>query len=273
MRTIVYGNGKSRLKWDLKQNLHDDIITWGCNRIYNDIVVDNLVAMDYWIQHAVYTSGYANKNNCWFADWSVLPKEFDINHMREGWEKIIENDRTEYGCVVNAHHKPPVIGLYIIWVNEEDKVNEVEFPKEWSSGTTAVHLACQKGAKEIYLMGFDMSAKPINNVYEEEQTKTHRSDPHAKMSKVNDMFSDEVVDSIKNHAANAGRLDEITKKLDEMKSNLNARPDWVQQMKMTIKEFSDVQFIWVEPDKRTERLDMNNLTYDTYENIRRKICR
>ena len=37
MRTIVYGNGKSRLKWDLKQNLHDDIITWGCNRIYNDV--------------------------------------------------------------------------------------------------------------------------------------------------------------------------------------------------------------------------------------------
>ena len=26
MRTVVYGNGKSRLKWDLKQNLHDDIM-------------------------------------------------------------------------------------------------------------------------------------------------------------------------------------------------------------------------------------------------------
>ena len=32
---------------DLKQNLDDDIITWGCNRIYNDAVVDNLVAVDY----------------------------------------------------------------------------------------------------------------------------------------------------------------------------------------------------------------------------------
>ena len=58
-----------------------------------------------------------------------------------------------------------------------------------------------------------------------------------------------------------------------MKRDLDARPEWVQEMKMTMKEFSNVKFIWVEPDKRTKRLDMNNLTYDTYENIRRKICR
>ena len=61
-RTLVYGNGKSRLKWDLKQNLHDDIITCGCNRIYNDVKVDNLVALDHWVQHAIYTSGYAKDN-------------------------------------------------------------------------------------------------------------------------------------------------------------------------------------------------------------------
>ena len=234
MRTVVYGNGKSRLKWDLKQNLHDDIITWGCNRIYNDIVVDNLVAMDYWIQHAVYTSGYANKNKCWFADWSVLPKEFDINHMREGWEKIIENDRTEYGCVVNAHHKPPVIGLYIIWVNEEDKVNEVEFPKEWSSGTTAIHLACQHGSSEIYLMGFDLSENPLNNVYEVFQDgQKMKSDPH----------------------------------------RFCHRSDWANEMKTVIQEFPNTKFIWIEPHELSMKFDMNNLTYDTYENIRRKICR
>ena len=38
-------------------------------------------------------------------------------------------------------------------------------------------------------------------------------------------------------------------------------------------EFRDTQFIWVEPDRDTVKFDMNNLTYDTYENIRRKICR
>ena len=61
--------------------------------------------------------------------------------------------------------------------------------------------------------------------------------------------------------------------LGAMKIDFEIRPDWVQEMKTTIKEFSDVKFIWVEPDERTLRLDMNNLTYDTYENIRRNICR
>ena len=106
MRTVVYGNGKSRLKWDLKQNLHYDIITWGCNRIYNDTVVDNLVAVDFHISHMVYESGYANNNKCWFASWNILPREFDINHLVEQFDgqgcKIIENDKTnKIGKVVN----------------------------------------------------------------------------------------------------------------------------------------------------------------------------
>ena len=62
-------------------------------------------------------------------------------------------------------------------------LRDVDFPREWSSGTTAIHLACQQGASEIYLMGFDLSENPLNNVYEEEQMdfKTDRklkSDPH-----------------------------------------------------------------------------------------------
>ena len=75
MRTIVYGNGKSRLKWNLNEKLDNDIITWGCNRIFNDVtVVDNLVAVDYHVQHLIYESGYALNNKCWFADWNILPQ-------------------------------------------------------------------------------------------------------------------------------------------------------------------------------------------------------
>ena len=241
-RVIVYGNGKSRLKWDLKQDLHDDIITWGCNRIYNDIVVDNLVAVDFHISHMVYESGYANNNKCWFASWNILPREFDINHLVEQFDgqgcKIIENDKTnKIGKVVNGYFNPPITnkdGLYITWVNEDDMVEDIDFPKEWSSGTTAIHLACQQGAKEIYLMGFDLSSYPINNVYEDIQRKYYSHDPH--------------------------------------RVELN-RPDWIGQMKTVMNEFRDTQFIWVEPDRNTVRFDMNNLTYDTYENIRRKICR
>ena len=57
---------------------------------------------------------------------------------------------------------------------------EIDIPREWSSGTTAIHLACQQGATEIYLMGFDCSDDPLNNVYERERRDNQNtiSDPH-----------------------------------------------------------------------------------------------
>ena len=61
------------------------------------------------------------------------------------------------------------VGLYITWVEEQgnDKVNNIDYPKGWSAGNTALYLACKEGAKEIYMLGFDGSDynKPINNVY------------------------------------------------------------------------------------------------------------
>ena len=234
-RALVYGNGKSRLKWDLNQELQDNITTWGCNRIYNDVKVDNLVAVDYWIQHMVYESGYAKTNKCWFLDWQILPVDFDITPMRLEYYNHQENEKNTGGKVVRGKDQPPLKGLYITWVDENDMVEDIDFPKEWGSGTTAIHLACQQGAKEIYLIGFDLSANPINNVYEEEQKKF----------KIND-------------------------------DNRPFRFDWTNELKTTIKEYPNTNFIWVDPSETT--LDFfnyssNNLTYDTYENIRRKICR
>ena len=71
MKHIVYGNGESRPK--------DKIIggewttTWGCNAIYRDIAVDNLVSVDYPMQQEIYESGYAMNNKCWFSDCELLP--------------------------------------------------------------------------------------------------------------------------------------------------------------------------------------------------------
>ena len=234
-RALVYGNGKSRLKWDLNQELQDNITTWGCNRIYNDVKVDNLVAVDYWIQHMVYESGYAKTNKCWFLDWQILPVDFDITPMRLEYYNHQENEKNTGGKVVRGKDQPPLKGLYITWVDENDMVEDIDFPKEWGSGTTAIHLACQQGAKEIYLIGFDLSANPINNVYEEEQKKF----------KIND-------------------------------DNRPFRFDWTNELKTTIKEYPNTNFIWVDPSETT--LDFfnyssNNLTYDTYENVRKNICR
>ena len=81
MRHIVYGNGESRPR---KPIVGGDFITWGCNAIYRDFTVDNLVSVDYNMQQEIYESGYAIRNKCWFSDWSILP-DFDVDVIKMGW--------------------------------------------------------------------------------------------------------------------------------------------------------------------------------------------
>jgi len=243
-RALVYGNGKSRLKWDLNQELQDNITTWGCNRIYNDVKVDNLVALDYWVQHAIYTSGYAKDNKCWFSNFDRLSSYLhDTIKSQYGHMTIVENDRgnREYCSISGSHDDPNFKGLYITWLDKDDMVVDIDFPKQWSSGTTAIHLACQKGATEIYLMGFDLSENPLNNVYEEIQKQQ-------KMTSIDQLV-----------------------KIDPHR--FWHRSDWANEMKTVIQEFPNTKFIWIEPHEKSMKFDMNNLTYDTYENIRRNICR
>ena len=260
MRTIVYGNGKSRQKWNVNEKL-DDVVTWGCNRIFNDAKVDNLVSVDYHVQHLIYESGYAHENKCWFADWSILPSNVPYMDITFGGHKpnlpITENDRgLRQNVVVNGKLTKPNEGLFITWVDEDDMVEPIDYPREWSSGTTAIHLACQQGATEIYLMGFDISDDPKDNVYEREQSEYH-----------------------------------------SQTTNFSIRLDWARELKTVFTEFKNVKFIWAEgesPNRMIDPLnagelnavinksmigrdrlifDNDNLTYDTYENIRRKICR
>ena len=188
---IIYGNGESRPRKPLSGNF----TTWGCNAIYRDFVVDNLVVIDYPMQQEVYESDYVLKHKCWFSDWKILPEGFDPQMV------LTMNDAPVYetpkrdrkSCVVQGktratvdsnlkemlQHNPNLdvddfmkkagkdVGMYITWVEENDQVKDIDYPKGWSAGNTALHLACQEGAEEIYMLGFDGSdySKPINNVY------------------------------------------------------------------------------------------------------------
>ena len=193
MKHIVYGNGESRPR---KPILGGDFITWGCNAIYRDFTVDNLVSVDYNMQQEIYESNYAMKNKCWFTDWEVIPSGFDPSLL------LINNDAPVYetaklnrkSCVVQGKdanmvqkkieevliHNPQLdpedfkkkamfnVGVYITWVDEyNDKVINIDYPKGWSAGNTALYLACKHGAKEVYMLGFDGSSysEPINNIY------------------------------------------------------------------------------------------------------------
>ena len=235
----VYGNGESRKGWDINRDSYhgqqiEGVTTWGCNAIYRDGVVDNLVCVDYSMQQEIYESGYPLENTCWFLDWDILPPEFSgLEVFREQHKVIHENTPIlsssvgglaripNVGCVVNGKDDGD---LYITWITSENRICDIPYPKDWSSGTTAVHLACQQGATELFLLGFDLS---INNIYE----------------------------GTKNYPKQV------------------EHPEWKLQLMTTFKEFKGTKFYWVEPQHSPVDDDtLENLKYITYVNIRRNIC-
>ena len=44
---------------------------------------------------------------------------------------------------------------------------EIDYPRWWSAGNTALYLACKDGAEEVYMLGFDGSSysENLNNIY------------------------------------------------------------------------------------------------------------
>ena len=200
---LIYGNGKSRL--DFKPRKFKNIVTWGCNRIYREnIHVDNLVAVDYIRQHEIIEDDYRN-STLWFSDWHELPKRFIdkpawgsryIELLKLGFDKdkIFENNKVgKTRCVVrgknpftalqkfNNMDKPEDegeiealkhkcmrnTGLYISWITGKEKINDINEFERNSGGSTSMYFACKQGAKNIYLLGFDLATvgKSLSNVH------------------------------------------------------------------------------------------------------------
>ncbi len=199
-KALVIGNGESR-SWfkPCHQNILDSsVITWGCNAIYRDGAVHNLVAVDYGMQQEIYDSGYCldNSKTVHFANWSVVPSDV-ADMMFMGYdipETFIHRSKNRTAqCVISG--KDPVtlqekietaikmnpgldmndlrlkmekdVGVWITYVEEDDDVIPIDYPVGWSAGNTALHLACQSLPNEVYIMGFDLSSydKPLNNIY------------------------------------------------------------------------------------------------------------
>ena len=175
------------------------MLTWGCNAIHRDGHVDNIVSIDYGIQQEIYESGYHKWSQCWFADWNPVPAEilstmfmgFDIpdtyihrtkknNHQGEqcviaGTDPATLHEKVEAAIKQFPHldmedlkiKMTKDVGVWITYVKDTDTIKNIDSPRGWSAGSTAIHLACQQGAEEIYMLGFDLSSydKPINNIY------------------------------------------------------------------------------------------------------------
>jgi len=267
-KAIVLGNGESR-KW-IEENFSYgvDAQTWGCNAIYRDMWVDNLVAVDYAMQQEIYTSdlleeqfdGDEDTMKFYFANWSSIPAEIsDMMFMGHDIPEEFVHKTESAGyhteqCVVSGKDPSKIkesidltlkehpnldpkdlkmkmekdVGIWITYLKENDGVIPIDFPVGWSAGTTAIHLACQGGLKELCMLGFDLSSydEPLNNLYK---------------------GSDNYL------ASDAKGFNTV---------------NWLNQLHTVFTEFKDTTFYWVDPiHRKGEVTDVkfNNVRYLTKE--------
>ena len=194
-RALVIGNGQSR-KWycPSHQTIMKPVQTWGCNAIYRDGEVDHLVAVDYSMQQEIYDSDYDGK--CHFAHWSPVPSAvadmmfmgYDIpdafiHHSKtrgeecviQGKDPVTLQEKIEVAIQMNPNLDIPDlvqkmekdVGVWITYLKEEDNVAPIDYPVGWSTGNTAMHLACQEGVDEVFILGYDLSSydEDLNNLY------------------------------------------------------------------------------------------------------------
>ena len=205
-KAIVFGNGESR-KWaDEDGNFfwplstQTDMTTWGCNAVYRDFWVDNLVSVDYGMQQEIYQDTLCQDTmDLHFANWSPLPAEipdmmfmgYDIpdefvhktkragNHTEQCVVSGKDPSKIQESIDLTLKEHPNLdpkdlkmkmekdVGIWITYLRENDNVKPIDFPVGWSAGTTAMHLACQGELRELYMLGFDLSSydEPLNNIY------------------------------------------------------------------------------------------------------------
>tara|TARA_Y100000310_G_scaffold76257_1_gene72690 strand:- start:2005 stop:2835 length:831 start_codon:yes stop_codon:yes gene_type:complete len=271
MITLIIGNGESRswFKPWISSLITKDIVTWGCNAIYRDGIVDNLVSIDYPMQQEIYNSGYARKHPCWFNNWDIVPDdvaEVFLQTSNMPKELIFINEKgSRTDCVIQGKYfnskemrteellkKYPHldkddldiklkkdVGLWITYVDKDDKIKTITWSKDisslyvggtfnWSAGNTAIYLACQEGAKDVYLLGFDFSSyeEKINNIYK--NTKNY---------------------------------------LPAFSRGFNSI-NWLIQLNVIFKKFKGVNFYWIDCLVKDQFTTFTNIKYLTKEEFR-----
>ena len=200
-RVFCIGNGESRKSIDLiKLREHGKI--YGCNALYRDFTPDVLIAVDQGIMHEIYHSGYCQKNQCYFRNWSKVPAQLYDTMIKSGASNddykfakeeniILENERGDaeefvmHGSNVkgivtiikqnNSKEKKNIHqnSIKVSWIQKNDKsncINDIltDNDKGWAAGATATYIACIKEEpEEVYLIGHDLNSTTgkVNNLY------------------------------------------------------------------------------------------------------------
>ena len=210
---FVLGNGPSRKNIDPSE-LRGTVI--GCNACYRDFTPDVICATDAGIMSDIIESGYDGQ--CYFThnSWNLLPEEaYDplANGTEHTTYRRFDSEYFVYisGLAANCIQTKS----YIIWVPKgmENKIKNIgEEVLGWSTGTSALHIACKdftcNDYEKVYLLGFDHH----NNYYDNIYTDTEH------------YFSKD------------------SKRVDGWKAEYN---NWDKQIFQVIKEHPALQFFWV----------------------------
>jgi len=159
---------------------------------------------------------------------NAIYREFEPNYLIAVDTKMVNE------IIESGYHL-----THQVWTNPNrgltstDKINFFHPHKGWSSGPTALWLACQHGHKNIYIFGFDYQGLngKLNNVYADTNNYRKSSDPAT-------FFG-----------------------------------NWVNQTDKTIKEYSKINFYRVVdpgsyiPDNLS---NLNNLRHITYDEFNKK---
>ena len=210
---FVLGNGPSRKNIDISK-LDGTVI--GCNACYRDFTPDVICATDAGIMSDIIESGYDGQ--CYFThnSWNLLP-EAAIHSLKNGTEhETYRRFDSEYFVYISGLAANCIqTKSYIIWVPKgmENKIKNIgEEVLGWSTGTSALHIACRdftcNDYEKVYLLGFDHH----NNYYDNIYTDTEH------------YFSKD------------------SKRVDGWKAEYN---NWDKQIFKVIEEHPALQFIWV----------------------------
>ena len=172
-KVFVLGNGPSRANID-PSKLDGTVI--GCNACYRDFTPDVICAMDAGIISEIIDSGF--DGDCYFThnSWNLLPAE-----SYDGLKYGLDGNEIETYRRFDDEHFVYISGLdkncsegenYIIWLRKgkEDKIKNIGTEvMGWSTGTSALHIACRdftcNDYEKVYLLGFDHHVDYYANLY------------------------------------------------------------------------------------------------------------
>ena len=217
---FVIGNGPSRKNIDISK-LDGTVI--GCNACYRDFTPDVICATDAGIMSDIIESGYDGQ--CYFThnSWNLLPEEA-YDSLANGTEHTTYRrfDSEYFVYISGLDNKVSKTQSYIIWIPKgmENKIKNMgEKVYGWSTGTSALHIACRdftcNDYEKVYLLGFDHHNNYYDNIYAD--TDHYYS---------------------KGSKADIGSWS----KVDGWKAEYN---NWDKQIFKVIEEHPALQFIWV----------------------------